>query len=96
MARRWRGAPDVSFPHRSPPATGEEDLPETALFGWRQHPRQKTRVHGRLSLENLRAIKLDAFLRAYEPRRVIIISVGRTLEAWASEMRAHALSLIHI
>ena len=75
---------------RSPPATGEEDLPETALFGWRQHPRQKTRVHGRLSLENLRAIKLDAFLRSYAPRRVIVVSVGRTLEAWASEMRAHA------
>ena len=41
-------------------------------------------------MENLRAIKLDAFLRSYEPRRVIVVSVGRTLEAWASEMRAHA------
>ena len=38
----------------------------------------------------MRAIKLDAFLRAYAPRRVIVVSVGRTLEAWASEMRAHA------
>jgi hypothetical protein len=24
------------------------------LFGWRQHPRQHTRTHGRLSIENLR------------------------------------------
>jgi hypothetical protein len=28
------------------------------LFGWRQHPRQHTRTHGRLSIENLRKVKV--------------------------------------
>ena len=28
------------------------------LLGWRQHPRQHTRTHGRLSLDNLRRVKV--------------------------------------
>jgi hypothetical protein len=28
------------------------------LLGWRQHPRQHTRTHGRLSLANLRRVKV--------------------------------------
>jgi len=76
---------------RSPPSDDAE-LPETALFGWRQHPRQKTRVDGRLSTENLRAIKLDAFLRAYKPKKVVMVSVGRTLEAWAAGLRDHEIA----
>ena len=48
MSRRWRAAADDLRATRA--ARRGARAPETALGGWRQHPRQKTRVHGRLSL----------------------------------------------
>jgi len=33
------------------------------LFGWRQHPRQHTRTHGRLSLDSLRRVKAHFVMR---------------------------------
>ena len=38
-------------------------LDGTPLLGWRQHPRQHTRTHGRLSLDNLRRIKVHFLLQ---------------------------------
>ena len=56
---------------------------EPPLFGWRQHPRQHTRTHGRLSLANLRRIKVHFLLRRGGPAdgrtRVIVLSTGGTL-----------------
>lgn len=63
------------------------------LLGWRQHPRQHTRTHGRLSIENLRRIKVHFLLRRGGPlfgcTRVVVISVGSTLHGWAADLRAH-------
>ena len=63
------------------------------LFGWRQHPRQHTRTHGRLALDNLRRIKAHFLVceggRLGGCARIIVISVGATLEGWARELRAH-------
>ena len=64
-----------------------------ALLGWRQHPRQHTRTHGRLSIDNLRRIKVHFLLRRGGPlagcTRVVVISVGATLRGWAADLRAH-------
>ncbi len=66
---------------------------DSPLFGWRQHPRQHTRTHGRLSIDNLRAIKVHFLLRAGGPlagySRVVVLSVGATLAGWARDLRAH-------
>ena len=62
------------------------------LFGWRQHPRQHTRTHGRLSIENLRKIKVHFLLRPGSPahgRHVEVWSVGKSLEEWATALQAH-------
>lgn len=63
------------------------------LFGWRQHPRQHTRTHGRLSIGNLRRIKVHFLLCHGGPldgcKRVVVISVGTTLSGWAADIRAH-------
>ena len=63
------------------------------LFGWRQHPRQHTRTHGRLSIDALRKIKVHFLLRRGgpldQPRRVILISVGATLSGFESDLKAH-------
>ena len=63
------------------------------LLGWRQHPRQHTRTHGRLSIENLRKIKVHFLLRRGGPldgaRRVILLSVGATLSGFEADLRAH-------
>ena len=62
------------------------------LFGWRQHPRQHTRTHGRLSIENLRRIKVHFLLRPQGPahaRHVEVWSVGRSLDDWAAALHAH-------
>jgi hypothetical protein len=63
------------------------------LFGWRQHPRQHTRTHGRLSLEALRALKAHYLLRPGGPLagagRLVVVSVGATLAGWAAALRTH-------
>ncbi|CAK0857696.1 unnamed protein product, partial [Prorocentrum cordatum] len=63
-------------------------VPGPPLFGWRQHPRQHTRTHGRLSIENLRRIKVHFLLRPGGPcsspqcQRIVVVSVGATLRSW--------------
>lgn len=81
----------------SPRSGAVDGLPETAFFGWRQHPRQKTRVHGRLSLENLRRIKVHALLTRF-PRHgdVLLTSVGRTVDLWRADLEAHALAPLRV
>ena len=68
-------------------------LGDEPLFGWRQHPRQHTRTHGRLSIVNLRRIKVHFLLCHGGPldgcERVVVISVGTTLSGWAADLRAH-------
>jgi hypothetical protein len=60
--------------------------------GWRQHPRQHTRTHGRLSLDNLRRVKVHFLLReggpAHGARQVQVWSTGVTLQGWAADLRA--------
>ncbi|KAL1521700.1 hypothetical protein AB1Y20_021355 [Prymnesium parvum] len=60
------------------------------LFGWRQHPRQHTRTHGRLSLENLRRIKASFFVLGpgRDAQQIQVWSIGATLEGWVAELRA--------
>ena len=60
-------------------------------FCWRQHARQRTRQHGRLSLDNLRLVKLAFLLRAIPApdADILVVSVGRTLQAWARDLEAH-------
>ena len=62
------------------------------LFGWRQHPRQHTRTHGRLSLDNLRRVKAHFLVRpggpAHGAARVEVWSTGQTLHGWAADLRA--------
>ena len=72
---------------RAAPSNSAGGLADAAHFGWRQHPRQRTRVHGRLSVENLRAVKAAA-LRAAHPStaNVLLTSVGKTLEGWRAEL----------
>jgi len=63
------------------------------LFSWRQHPRQHTRTHGRLSIENLRKIKVHFLLRPNGPahgRAVEVWSVGKSLDEWESALLSHA------
>ena len=81
----------------SPRSGAAGGLPETAFFGWRQHPRQKTRVHGRPSLENLRRIKVHALLTRF-PRHgdVLLTSVGRTVDLWRADLEAHALAPLRV
>ena len=62
------------------------------LFSWRQHPRQHTRTHGRLSIDNLRKIKVHFLLRPQGPahgRPVEVWSVGKSLEEWHEDLSAH-------
>ena len=62
------------------------------LFSWRQHPRQHTRTHGRLSIDNLRKIKVHFLLRPQGPahgRPVEVWSVGKSLEEWRADISAH-------
>lgn len=63
------------------------------LFGWRQHPRQHTRTHGRLALPNLRRIKAHFLLRgpARGASELQVWSTGETLRGWVEDMR-HALA----
>ena len=66
------------------------------LLGWRQHPRQHTRTHGRLSIDALRRVKVHFLLRRGGPlcgaTRVLVISVGATLSGWVADLRAHPLA----
>eukprot|EP01052_Picozoa_sp_SAG31_P036370 SAG31_NODE_4528_length_3162_cov_5.936990_1_plen_570_part_00 len=65
------------------------------LLGWRQHPRQHTRTHGRLAIEQLRKIKVHFLLRQGGPidkhnvTRLVVASRGATLEGWVADLRAH-------
>ncbi|KAJ1453652.1 hypothetical protein M885DRAFT_618849 [Pelagophyceae sp. CCMP2097] len=60
------------------------------FFGWRQHARQRTRQHGRLSLENLRKVKVHFLLRGdVKYGNAVVVSVGKTLDGYADELRAH-------
>ena len=55
-------------------------------------PRQHTRTHGRLSLDNLRRVKAHFLVRpggpAHGARRVEVWSTGQTLRGWADDLRA--------
>lgn len=66
------------------------------LLGWRQHPRQHTRTHGRLSIDSLRRIKVHFLMRRggplYTATQVVIVSVGCTLSGWETDVRAHPRS----
>ena len=59
-----------------------------ALYS-RQHPRQHTRTHGRLSLESLRRIKAAFFALgpAQGGAQVQVWSIGVTLEGWVAALR---------
>ena len=61
--------------------------PASAFFGWRQHQRQRTRTQGRLSIDNLRRVKIHFLLRAFRPTSIILVSVGATLEGWTHDLR---------
>ena len=73
---------------------GKVDEAVGPLFGWRQHPRQHTRTHGRLCVENLRKIKAHFLLRDGGPcarcERVVVVSTGETLRSWQRDLLAHA------
>ena len=70
------------------------------LFYWRQHPGQQTRLHGRLSIENLRKCKCHflctekGFIfgnsRAVEAGSITVEvwSTGKTLLGWVEDVRA--------
>lgn len=61
--------------------------PESSFFGWRQHPTQRTRGHNRLSLDNLRVIKIHFLFKAFPNADIIcVISVGKTLHAWIQDL----------
>ena len=79
--------------HGDAPSAEEGRTTDPAVFGWRQHPRQHTRTHGRLSLDNLRRIKAHFLLADGGPlcacRRVVVISVGATLQGWVAALREH-------
>jgi hypothetical protein len=72
-------------------------IPEKTFF-WRQHPKQQTRVHGRLSIENLRKCKADFICRPGGPlcraaageavSAVQVWSIGSTLEGWVHDLLA--------
>ena len=86
---RARAPPSKARKAGAPPP-GPAAPPDEAFFGWRQHPRQKTRVHGRLSTENLRRIKVHALLDKFPNRdRVLLASVGKTIDAWKADLLAH-------
>jgi glycosyltransferase involved in cell wall biosynthesis len=81
----------LSFFHAGLACGKVDGLP---LFGWRQHPRQHTRTHGRLSLENLRRIKVHFLLKGGGGplegcTRIVVVSVGSTLRGWAADLGAH-------
>jgi len=65
-----------------------------ALFGWRQHPRQHTRTHGRLSLDSLRRVKAHFVMRGpgAGATQLQVWSTGHTLGAWEKELRAAGAS----
>lgn len=65
-------------------------LPGEPLFGWRQHPRQHTRTHGRLAIESLRSVKAFYFAQgpAQGAAQVQVWSTGTTLAGWVNELRA--------
>lgn len=58
------------------------------LFGWRQHDAQRTRSQGRLSIANLRKIKIHWLLKL-KPAAVMVVSVGATLRGWLDDIAAH-------
>jgi hypothetical protein len=62
-----------------------------ALFRWRQHPRQHTRTHGRLSIESLRRIKVHFLFIGplASSARIVVVSVGATLKGWLASLREH-------
>ena len=63
---------------------------DVELFGWRQHPRQHTRTHGRLSVEALRKLKAYFMCREGGPgygKDIEVWSVGKTLDSWVEELR---------
>ena len=74
-------------------------LPEV-LYQWRLHPTQATRVDPRCAPDAMRACKVHYLARGpLAGRRVVLWSVGRTLELWREaltaaecEVRAEALS----
>lgn len=62
------------------------------LFGWRQHPRQHTRTHGRLSVESLRKLKVHFLLKeggVARGKNVQVLSVGKTLDEWVEDLNAY-------
>lgn len=63
------------------------DPPQNTFFGWRQHATQRTRAHDRLSIDNLRRIKIHYILKAYSQRdKIIVVSVGKTLASWHKDL----------
>lgn len=61
--------------------------PKNSFFGWRQHATQRTRGHSRLSIDNLRAIKIHFLFKAFPNAEIIcVISVGETLKAWIQDL----------
>lgn len=86
---RVRGSKLNHAAHLPPGQTFFFDPPPGTYFGWRQHATQRTRDHARLSLDNLRAIKIYFLLKAYpDRRRILVVSVGRTLENWVRDLRS--------
>ncbi len=72
-------------------------LPEV-LYQWRQHDGQSTRGGGQHGLEALRAAKVDALERLHgrtgrQPREVLLLSVGATLEAWRRDLETSTVTL---
>ena len=70
------------------------------LLGWRQHPRQHTRTHGRLALDQLRKVKAHFLLRAGGPAhgaaQIEVWSTGETLRGWVDELQARVAADVSV
>ncbi len=82
-------------------AAGEHEVVKTeeVLYGWRQHERQSTRSRATHSQDALRAAKVHDLASRYgragrAPRRVALVSVGRTLTAWSDALVAADVDLV--
>jgi glycosyltransferase involved in cell wall biosynthesis len=68
------------------------------VYSWRQHGSNGTRWQGRCSLEALRACKAHYLARGLReaslPARVQLWSTGRTLEGWASALKAEGVEAV--
>ena len=74
---------------------GKDAAATTTRFLWRQHPGQQTRMHGRLSVENLRKCKCEFIWQDLIAGRgvaaVEVWGVGKTLSGWVEDVRSEVV-----